>query len=213
MLCMRQPYLFVCFLPKPAKTAPADLLSPVGEKLARRAAEQARCVVLPKDDGVALDKNLHRIAHLQIQRPAQLEEILLEGARKARQVTAPLLDGVQRAVGLGAFAATVSGAGATGAEAAARPPQFKQYREADGRFHFKLVDGQGRVLLQSDGHASPRDAGQVIALLKREGHHALHEMEARAVGLLGEKIGTLGEELVGVDEILEALRLLVGIEA
>ena len=148
-----------------------------------------------------------------IQRPAQLEEILLEGARKARQVTAPLLDGVQRAVGLGAFAATVSGAGATGAEAAARPPQFKQYREADGRFHFKLVDGQGRVLLQSDGHASPRDAGQVIALLKREGHHALHEMEARAVGFLGEKIGTLGEELVGVDEILEALRLLVGIEA
>ena len=73
MLCMRQPYLFVCFLPKPAKTAPADLLSPVGEKLARRAAEQARSVVLPKDDGVALDKNLHRIAHLQIQRPAQLD--------------------------------------------------------------------------------------------------------------------------------------------
>ena len=73
MLCMRQPYLFVCFLPKPAKTAPADLLSPVGEKFARRAAEQARSVVLPKDDGVALDKNLHRIAHLQIQRPAQLD--------------------------------------------------------------------------------------------------------------------------------------------
>ena len=35
------------------------------------------------------------------------------------------------------------------------------------------------------------DAGQVIALLKRDGHHALHEMEARADGFLGEKIGTL----------------------
>ncbi len=33
-----------------------------------------------------------------IAKPAQLEEILLEGARKARDVTVPLLDGLQRAV-------------------------------------------------------------------------------------------------------------------
>ena len=143
-----------------------------------------------------------------IARPAQLEEILQEGARKAREVTVPLLDGLQRAVGLGPFSVPAIAAGASTQDAAVRLPQFKQYREADGRFHFKLVDGEGRLLLQGDGHASPRDCGQVVARLKREGRDALHEMEARAVGLLGERIGTLGEGLAGVDGIREALRQL-----
>ncbi len=146
-----------------------------------------------------------------IAKPAQLEEILQEGARKARDVTVPLLDGLQRAVGLGPF--SVPQAVAKAKNAAVKLPQVKQYREADGRFHFKLVDGDGRLLLQGDGHASPRDAGQVIARLKREGLDALHEMEARSVGLLGERIGTLGEELAGVDEILDALRQLAAAEA
>ncbi len=148
-----------------------------------------------------------------IGRPAQLEEILQEGARKARQHTAPLLDGLQRAVGLGGFQLAVAAVAPSGDGAGVRLPQFKQYREADGRFHFKLVDGEGRLLLQGDGHASPRDCGQVIARLKREGAAALQEMEARAVGLLGERIGTLGEDLAGVEEIASALAQLVEGEA
>ena len=147
-----------------------------------------------------------------IARPAQLEEILLEGARKARDVTVPLLDGLQRAVGLGPFSVPSRQDGGK-ARAAAKLPQIKQYREADGRFHFKLVDGDGRLLLQGDGHASPREAGQVIARLRREGLDALHELEQRAVGLLGERIGVLGEGLAGVDEVLAALRALADAEA
>jgi len=147
-----------------------------------------------------------------IAKPAQLEEILLDGARKARDITVPLLDGLQRAVGLGPFQVAGTGAGKKKA-ATARLPQIKQYRESDGRFHFKLVDADGRLLLQGDGHQSPREAGEVIARLKREGLNALHEMELRAVGLLGEKIGTLGEDLAGVDEILDALRQLMEAEA
>ena len=50
-------------------------------------------------------------------------------------------------------------------------PVFKQYREADGRFHFKLVDGD-RVLLLSRGYDSPRDAGQRLAALRRDGRAA-----------------------------------------
>ena len=147
-----------------------------------------------------------------IDRPAQLEEILREGARKAREVTVPLLDGLQRAVGLGPFAASSKGAAQALAAASMKQPQFKQYRESDGRFHFKLVDGDGRVLLQGDGHASPRDAGQVIAQLKRDGMQALQAMEEDVVGLLGERIGVLGEG-IAVDAIVEALRLLRAAEA
>ncbi|KAF1685981.1 tryptophan--tRNA ligase [Pseudoxanthomonas broegbernensis] len=142
-----------------------------------------------------------------VARPARLEEILLEGARKAREVTVPLLDGLQRAAGLGAFAAPGATAGARPA-VAAKLPQIKQYREADGRFHFKLVDAEGRVLLQGAGFDSPREAGQLIARLKREGADALHEMEQRAVGLAGERVGVLGEDAAGVAAIIDALRLM-----
>jgi tryptophanyl-tRNA synthetase len=55
---------------------------------------------------------------------------------------------------------------------------FKQYREKDGQFYFKLVDAQGQVLLQSLGFASPKDAGQTIARLHTEGLGSLSEFAA-----------------------------------
>ena len=47
-------------------------------------------------------------------------------------------------------------------------PSFKQYRESDGMFYFKLMAADGRLLLQSTGFAAPREAGQAIARLQRE---------------------------------------------
>jgi tryptophanyl-tRNA synthetase len=55
-------------------------------------------------------------------------------------------------------------------------PSFKQYREADGQFRFKLIDAQGHLLLQSLGFESPKLAAQTIALLQREGVAALAGM-------------------------------------
>jgi tryptophanyl-tRNA synthetase len=55
---------------------------------------------------------------------------------------------------------------------------FKQYREKDGQFYFKLVDAQGGVLLQSRGFASPKVAGQSIALLQQQGAPALTTLAA-----------------------------------
>src|SRR3970040_11819 len=70
------------------------------------------------------------------------------------------------AVALGDLSRVFAAAGESAEKMAL--PAFKQYREADGRFYFKLVDGD-RVLLQSAGFDSPKDAGQCIAALKREG--------------------------------------------
>src|SRR3546814_10327377 len=55
------------------------------------------------------------------------------------------------------------------APAKAAAPQFKQYREADGRFHFKLVDADGALLLQGAGHESARDTGPLVARLRQAG--------------------------------------------
>jgi tryptophanyl-tRNA synthetase len=52
-------------------------------------------------------------------------------------------------------------------------PVFKQYREADGRFHFKLSAADGTVLLQGGGFAEGREAGGLIKRLKTEGTAAL----------------------------------------
>jgi tryptophanyl-tRNA synthetase len=45
-------------------------------------------------------------------------------------------------------------------------PAFKQYRDTDGKFYFKLLDAQAHVMLQSKPFDTPKEAGHVIALLK-----------------------------------------------
>ncbi len=99
--------------------------------------------------------------------PERIEETLLEGARKARLVAAPFLAELRDAVGLRRMVAVA--APAASAKAKLALPSFKQYREADGRFYFKLAAADGRVLLQSDAFESGREAGQCVARLKSQG--------------------------------------------
>jgi tryptophanyl-tRNA synthetase len=85
---------------------------------------------------------------------------------------------VRHAVGLRPLS---SGSTVAGKERKTDKPavaSFKQYREKDGQFYFKLVDAQGQVLLQSLGFASPKDAGQTIARLHTEGLGSLSEFAA-----------------------------------
>ncbi|MBB4842518.1 tryptophanyl-tRNA synthetase [Paucibacter oligotrophus] len=106
--------------------------------------------------------------------PERIEAILQEGAAKARRLAAPLLARAREAVGLRSFAALAPAAKAKPAKAAL--PVFKQYREADGQFYFKLNAADGSLLLQSQGFAEGRAAGQWVARLKREGQSALADL-------------------------------------
>ena len=107
-----------------------------------------------------------RYEHL-VNHPQELEAILQAGAAKARTRATPLMRELRQAVGLRNLAA-VTGSGKKKEKAKNALPSFKQYREADGQFYFKFVDAQGRLLLQSAGFASPRDAGQAIAAMKQD---------------------------------------------
>jgi len=82
-------------------------------------------------------------------------------------------------------------------------PVFKQYREADGQFYFKLVEGE-RLLLQSVGFEAARNAGQLIGRLKQEGGAALRHLDGKGVHLGEQLIGHLhaGTELADVVEAL-----------
>ena len=107
-----------------------------------------------------------------IAQPAEIEAVLRDGAARLRASHAtPMLARLREAVGLRDLSRVVVDAAAdadAAAEVVAPLPVFKQYREADGRFHFKLSQGE-RVLLQSAGFEQPREAGQRIAALRREG--------------------------------------------
>ena len=113
--------------------------------------------------------------------PEHIEQTLQAGAARARALAAPLMDELRSAVGLRPFRALATPAAAAAPEAGPALPVFKQYREADGRFYFKLSAADGRVLLQSVGFATGRDAGQWVARLKREGAAALAEAPANCV--------------------------------
>ncbi len=129
--------------------------------------------------------------------PAKIEAILLRGAAKARAIATPFMAGVRHAVGLRNLGSTDTGKKAK-ADAKAALPTFKQYREKDGRFAFKLVDPKGRLLLQSQGFASPKDAGAAIARLQQVGASALTAFEgqvAAAEGVPQEEIAAALQQL------------------
>lgn len=129
--------------------------------------------------------------------PEEIEKILQAGAVKARAVAQPFLAQLRNAVGLRPMlASNATRAASVAAPAKAALPVFKQYREADGRFYFKLNDAHGRLLLQSEGFAEGRDAGAWVKRLKTEGAAAL----AQAPASLGE-----GVERAAVESALAAL--------
>ena len=105
-----------------------------------------------------------------LDRPADVETILCAGAAKARALAAPFIAELRHAVGLRSLSlarpAEPAGRSRTGK---AMPGLFKQYREVDGRHYFKLVDGAGRLLLQSGPFDSPQEAGRVVARIKQSG--------------------------------------------
>ena len=121
--------------------------------------------------------------------PERIEEIMQQGAARARTIAAPFLARLREAVGLRPFHLRRD-AGKAPKQTKQALPQFKQYREADGRFYFKLSTQDGRVLLQSRGFEEGREAGQWIGRLKREGKAALAEAPIEAgEGVSAEEIG------------------------
>ena len=117
-----------------------------------------------------------------IHNPARIEQTLLAGAERARALATPFIRELRAAVGLRSL---VQGAAAAKPAKAAKAalPAFKQYREADGKFYFKLVDADGRLLLQSSGFDAPKEAGQAIARLQREGLGAVAGQQAPVDGV------------------------------
>ena len=131
-----------------------------------------------------------------IHNPARIEQTLLAGAERARALATPFIRELRAAVGLRSLAqATAAPKPAKAAKTTL--PSFKQYREADGKFYFKLVDADGRLLLQSTGFDAPKEAGQAIAQLQKD-PDALQTLAQRLAPVEG----------VSADDVAAALQAL-----
>jgi tryptophanyl-tRNA synthetase len=104
--------------------------------------------------------------------PERVEQILQAGAVRAREIATPFTRTLRAAVGLRSLAQGVTAAKPAKAAKTALP-SFKQYREQDGKFYFKFVAADGRLLLQSTGFDAPKEAGQAIARLQQQGLDAV----------------------------------------
>ena len=134
-----------------------------------------------------------------IANPAELDRLLLAGADKARSLATPFIRELRHAVGLRPLA-QVSDKKQVAKEDKPTLSSFKQYREKDGLFYFKLVSPQGQVLLQSTGFSAPREAGQMIARLQQDGAAVLPEIRAHLLALSNEEERMASEELTKISE-------------
>ena len=141
-------------------------------------------------------------------KPDEIEDRLLAGAKKARERSAPFVAALRESVGLSSpIASSAAAPASTRADSEnVAPPQWKRYREKDGLFHFKLVDGEGGLLLQSKGFERPDEVGLVIAELMIMGGH-FPRVGAATLAMEG-RVEVVGE----VASTAKALALLAEIE-
>ncbi|QNP49809.1 tryptophan--tRNA ligase [Diaphorobacter aerolatus] len=99
--------------------------------------------------------------------PEKVEAALEIGERRAREKAHAFVQTLRGAVGLRSLREP-QGHKKVAKDTRAALPSFKQYREADGRFYFKLVAADGTLLLQSTGFTAPKEAGQVIGQLQKD---------------------------------------------
>jgi tryptophanyl-tRNA synthetase len=125
--------------------------------------------------------------------PGKIQDTLLAGAAKARRIATPFMAELRHAVGLRDLRAKPASAAAPTVRA--ERPVFKQYREADGKFQFKVLDARGQLLLQSLGFDSPRDAGAAVKLLQTLGAAALPQLAGQLEALSPEQTQTLDAAL------------------
>jgi tryptophanyl-tRNA synthetase len=100
-----------------------------------------------------------------IERPADLEDILLAGAAKARKIATPFLGELREAVGLRSFRSDLQSTQNT-KKKAAKGARFVSFREDDGSFRFRLLAADGEQLLLSKNFADGKTAGQVSKRLQ-----------------------------------------------
>jgi tryptophanyl-tRNA synthetase len=120
-------------------------------------AKQKLAALIESELGDTREKYARLMAH-----PGEIEDILREGARKARAIATPLLQQLRGTVGLGALVASTKTHGAK--KAAGKRARIVSFRDAEG-FRFRLLSAEGGELLLSNAFADPKRTGEITRAL------------------------------------------------
>ncbi|VXB40600.1 Tryptophan--tRNA ligase [Pseudomonas sp. 8AS] len=153
-------HLFTLFQAFASGAQQAEFRSDLLAGLAWGEAKQRLFQLLDNELGEARERY-----HALIERPADLEDILLAGAAKARKTATPFLGELREAVGLRSFRSQAQG-GETGKKKVAKSARFVSFRDEDGSFRFRLLDAAGEQLLLSRSFADGKAAGQASKRLQ-----------------------------------------------
>lgn len=116
-----------------------------------------------------------------MQRPDDIEDILLDGAQKARAIATPFVAALREVVGLGRGVATRVVRKSKAERTSARLVSF---RDEDGSFRFRLVAGNGDELALSRSFADPKTAGLCIKRLQITGAALDTRVNANVIEIL-----------------------------
>ena len=171
-------HLFTLYQAFAAPTQQADFRAELIAGLAWGEAKQRLCQLLEAELGEARERY-----HALIEKPGDLEDILLDGAAKARKIATPFLGELREAVGLRSFRvasafaegrlSSLSGSASGGQKKAAKSARFVSFREQDGSFRFRFLAADGEQLLLSRPFSDPKAAGSISQRLIANGADAL----------------------------------------
>lgn len=135
--------------------------------------------------------------------PDRIEEILQEGARKARAIATPFIRELRDAVGLRTLSASLKSATDKSAKSSSKVARYVSFRDEDGQFRFRLMSADGIELFCSVPFADPKQAGAVMRDLQQQQAASV----ARTVGDTGFEIVLEGRKVAdGVESESEAMR-------
>jgi len=196
-------HLFTLYQAFASKEQSAEFHADLLQGLGWGDAKQRLFQLLDSELGEARE-NYHRL----IERPADLEDILLAGAQKARRLATPFLGELREAVGLRSFRETTQAVAAT-KKKASKGARFVSFREDDS-FRFRLLAADGEQLLLSRTFADGKAAGAVTKQLQQGGELDIRkEGEAFTVWLEGTCVADSPAftDAVARDAAIESLKL------
>lgn len=128
--------------------------------------------------------------HELMAQPQQIEDILLHGAEKARQITQPFMEEIRRAVGLIPAPQAFQQEQAVDDKQVKKQARWVSFKEEDS-FYIRLLDPEGETIFLSQPFSSPKLMGQAMGALQKgayelvakEGHTAL-QVQEQVIALL-----------------------------
>src|SRR5690625_1409069 len=120
-------------------------------------------------------------------KPEELEEVLAQGAIKARKITAPMIEKVRYAMGLrSATQVMVDKKESTEkTPLTKKEPRWVSFKE-EGAFFIRMLDAKGKTIFLSNPFNAPNEMGQAMKALK-SGQYQLKEQQEYTLLLVNVK--------------------------